>query len=140
MPGHHTDRCFSLRHSIQDLIDNGTIAAPPPLKPNPFSNTVPSHIADPRVNQIFLSSPQTYPSSTIFDPIQYIVPVTQPKPIAPFPVEPEINVSATQRVSETDKCFEGDDINTCLLGLEICTVDTWSDSENEFAEGEVFKG
>ena len=49
-------------------------------------------------------------------------------------------MSATQQVSETGKCFEGDDIDTCLLGLEISAVDTWSDSENEFAEGEVLKG
>ena len=79
-------------------------------------------------------------SSTIFDPIQYIVPATQPKPIVLFPVEPDINISATQRVSETGKCFEGDDIDTCLLGFEICTVDTWSNSDDKFAEGEVFKG
>ena len=101
---------------------------------------MPSHPADPRVNQISLSSTQIYLSSAIFDPIQYIVPVTQPKPVAPFPVEPEINVSATQRVSEIGKCFESDDIDTCLLGLEICTVGTWSDSNDKFAEGEVFKG
>ena len=89
--------------------------------------------------KISLSSTQTYPSSTIFDPIQYIVPVTQPKPVVPFPVEPEINVITTQRVSETGKCFE-DDIDTCLLGLEICPVDTWSNNDDKFAEGEVFKG
>ena len=101
---------------------------------------MPSHPADPKVNQISLSSTQIYPSSTIFDPVQYIVPITQPKPVAPFPVEPEINVSATQRVSKTGKCFEGDDIDTFLLGLEISTFDTWSNSDDKFAEGEVFKG
>jgi hypothetical protein len=100
---------------------------------------MPSHLADPRINQISLSSTQIYLNSTIFDPIQYIVPVTQPKPVAPFPVEPKINMSVSQRVSETGKCFEGNDTDACLLGLEICTVGTWSDSNDKFAEGEVFK-
>ncbi|KAI8572069.1 hypothetical protein RHMOL_Rhmol01G0170000 [Rhododendron molle] len=28
MPGHATNSCFRLRHTIQDLVDNGTIAVP----------------------------------------------------------------------------------------------------------------
>jgi hypothetical protein len=97
--GHHTDSCLCLRHAIQDLIENDTIAVP-------------------------LSFPQ---------------PSTQPKPVAPFPVKPEINMSTTQRFSETGKGFEDDDIDTCLLGLEISAIDTWSNSDDKFAEGEVFK-
>ena len=39
-PGHDTDKCFGLRHAIQDLIDNKVIALPtrPSITNNPLSN------------------------------------------------------------------------------------------------------
>ncbi|KAI8572790.1 hypothetical protein RHMOL_Rhmol01G0227700 [Rhododendron molle] len=40
MPGHHTDKCYHLRHEIQDLIDDGTVQVPP--KPNIISNSAQS--------------------------------------------------------------------------------------------------
>lgn len=69
--GHLTNNCFRLRHTIQDLIDNKTIPVPP-QKPNTVSNPLPKH-SNPQVNNIDLE-----PS---FDPSQYIIPETQPKPI-----------------------------------------------------------
>ena len=40
-PGHDTDRCFSLCHAIQDLIDNKVIA--PPTRPSITNNPLPNH-------------------------------------------------------------------------------------------------
>ena len=39
-PGHDTDKCFGLRHAIQDLIDNKVIALPtrPSVTNNPLPN------------------------------------------------------------------------------------------------------
>ena len=38
--GHETDHCFTLRHAIQDLIDNKVIASPirPSITNNPLTN------------------------------------------------------------------------------------------------------
>ena len=40
-PGHNTDRCFTLRHVVQDLIDNKVIA--PPIRPSVTNNPFPNH-------------------------------------------------------------------------------------------------
>ena len=40
-PGHDTDRCFSLCHAIQDLIDNKVIA--PTTRPSITNNPLPNH-------------------------------------------------------------------------------------------------
>ena len=40
-PGHDIDNCFSLRHAIQDLIDNKVIA--PPARPSITNNPLPNH-------------------------------------------------------------------------------------------------
>ena len=41
-PGHNTDKCFSLHHAIQDLIDTKVIAPPTRLSitNNPLPNTI----------------------------------------------------------------------------------------------------
>ena len=40
-PGHDTDKCFGLRHVIQDLIDNKVIALP--TRPSITNNLLPNH-------------------------------------------------------------------------------------------------
>ena len=40
-PGHDTNKCFGLRHAIQDLIDNKVIA--PPTRPSITNNPLPNH-------------------------------------------------------------------------------------------------
>ncbi|KAF5932261.1 hypothetical protein HYC85_028432 [Camellia sinensis] len=62
--GHGTDRCYRLRHEVQNLIDNRTIA--PPLGPN--DQTSPAHL-----NLIHIL-PSTY------DPSIYITSAHLPKP------------------------------------------------------------
>ncbi|KAI8568451.1 hypothetical protein RHMOL_Rhmol02G0200500 [Rhododendron molle] len=56
--GHLTDSCFRLRHAIQDLIDEGTLQAPPPpsQKPNILSNSLPNHKVVPILAK-YLSAP-----------------------------------------------------------------------------------
>ena len=39
--GHDTDKCFGLRHAIQDLIDNKVIALP--TRPSITNNPLPNH-------------------------------------------------------------------------------------------------
>ncbi|KAF5934617.1 hypothetical protein HYC85_030788 [Camellia sinensis] len=58
--GHGTDRCYRLRHEVQNLIDNRTIA--PPQDPN-----------DPHLNLIHTLPPT-------FNPNIYITPTHLPKP------------------------------------------------------------
>ncbi|XP_078180792.1 uncharacterized protein LOC144574658 [Carex rostrata] len=43
--GHHTDKCYNLRHTIQDLIDKGVIAIkePPTEITNIMANPLPQH-------------------------------------------------------------------------------------------------
>ncbi|KAF5934287.1 hypothetical protein HYC85_030458 [Camellia sinensis] len=62
--GHGTNRCYRLRHEVQNLIDNRTIA--PPLDPN--DQTSPAYL-----NLIHIL-PSTY------DPSIYITPAHLPKP------------------------------------------------------------
>ncbi|KAF5934453.1 hypothetical protein HYC85_030624 [Camellia sinensis] len=62
--GHGTDRCYRLRHEVQNLIDNRTIA--PPSDPN--DQTSPAYL-----NLIHIL-PSTY------DPSIYITPTHLPKP------------------------------------------------------------
>ena len=38
---HHTNRCFTLYHAIQDLIDNKVIASP--TRPSIINNPLPNH-------------------------------------------------------------------------------------------------
>ncbi|KAI8529862.1 hypothetical protein RHMOL_Rhmol11G0007100 [Rhododendron molle] len=52
MPGHHTDKCYRLRHEIQDLIDDGTVQVPP--RPNVITNSLPQHGSDPLVDTLLL--------------------------------------------------------------------------------------
>ena len=40
-PGHNIDKCFSLRHAIQDLIDTKVIASP--TRPSITNNPLPNH-------------------------------------------------------------------------------------------------
>jgi len=40
-PGHDTNKCFGLRHAIQDLIDDKVIA--PPIRPSIANNPLPNH-------------------------------------------------------------------------------------------------
>ena len=49
-PGHETDRCFTLRHAIQDLIDNKVIASS--TRPSVTNNRLPNHNfgKGPRIN------------------------------------------------------------------------------------------
>lgn len=62
--GHGTDRCYRLRHEVQNLIDNRTIA--PPSDPN--DQTSPAYL-----NHIHILS-------STFDPSIYITPAYLPKP------------------------------------------------------------
>ncbi|KAF5934569.1 hypothetical protein HYC85_030740 [Camellia sinensis] len=77
--GHDTDRCYRLRHEIQDLIDKQVIA--PPDKPNVTTNPLPPHNQAPpprRINFI-----QTGVAS--YDPSIYITPSHLPKPEVSLP-------------------------------------------------------
>ena len=49
-PGHDTDKCYNLCHSIQDIIDTKVIA--PPTRPNITINPLPNHNfgRGPRIN------------------------------------------------------------------------------------------
>ena len=51
-PGHDTDKCFGLRHAIQDLIDNKVITFPtrPSITNNPFPNH--NFGRGPRINRL----------------------------------------------------------------------------------------
>lgn len=46
-PGHDTDKCWALRHKIQDLIENGTIPVSPPVSQNIDTNPLPTHAVEP---------------------------------------------------------------------------------------------
>lgn len=46
-PGHWTDRCYNLRHRVQDLIDKELLNfEPPEVKPNVMQNPLPTHVDD----------------------------------------------------------------------------------------------
>ncbi|KAI8551028.1 hypothetical protein RHMOL_Rhmol06G0153100 [Rhododendron molle] len=79
----------------QDLIDEGTLQAPPPpsQKPNILSNSMPNHKAVPHISQISLSSAEINPNSTTFDPTGQIIPTSQPRPVVSSPPEPCAEVS-----------------------------------------------
>ncbi|KAH7841178.1 hypothetical protein Vadar_026661 [Vaccinium darrowii] len=87
-PGHPTERCQRLRHEIQDLIDNKQIRDPTE-KPNVVTNPLPAHKRNGNIGQITLSSTQKDQDSNPFDPSQFIVLETDPKPIVPIPDECE---------------------------------------------------
>ncbi|KAI8014581.1 hypothetical protein LOK49_LG05G03539 [Camellia lanceoleosa] len=75
-PGHDTDRCFRLRHEIQDLIDNKVIAPPQPPKPNVTTNPLPPHDRVPPPPHLNL----IHTFSSTFNPSIYITPTHLPKP------------------------------------------------------------
>ena len=56
-PGHSTNRCLRLRHSIQDLIDAKKIAPPNP-KPNVTTNPLPNHNLFSMASMIHLTKSQ----------------------------------------------------------------------------------
>jgi len=51
--GHSTNRCYRLRHEIQDLLDKQIISPPtPPNRPNVTQNPLPSHNSPNSINAI----------------------------------------------------------------------------------------
>ena len=67
-PGHETDRCFTLHHVIQDLIDNKVIALP--TRPSVTNNPSPSHNfgKGPRINCLMTKEENKEdPSDLIYD-------------------------------------------------------------------------
>ena len=66
-PSHNTDRCYNLRHAIQDLIDTKVIA--PPTKPNITNNPLPNHLGrKPRINCLMSKEEgEKDPSELIYD-------------------------------------------------------------------------
>ncbi|KAI8568233.1 hypothetical protein RHMOL_Rhmol02G0182800 [Rhododendron molle] len=117
MPSHLTEACFYLRHEIQDLIDNGSVQVPP--KPNVISNSLPKHRSDSLVGQVFITSTQINPSSTIFNLSHYIVPANQPKPIVSIPSELKVHMMAVGRA------------------IEVFTADIWIDSDEKLANEKI---
>ena len=66
--GHETDRCFTLRHAIQDLIDNKVIA--PPTRPSITNNPLPNHNfgKGPMINCLMIAEENKEgPSDLIYD-------------------------------------------------------------------------
>ena len=66
--GHDTDKCYNLRHAIQNLIDTKVIA--PPTRPNITNNPLPNHNfgRGPRINcLIFEEEGEEDPSELIYD-------------------------------------------------------------------------
>ena len=66
--GHDTDKCFSLRHAIQDLIDTKVIA--PPTRPSITNNPFPNHNfgRGPRINCLMSKEEgEKDPSELIYD-------------------------------------------------------------------------
>ena len=67
-PGHETDHCFTLRHAIQDLIDNKVIV--PPIRPSITNNLLPNHNfgKGPRINCLMtVKENKEDPSDLIYD-------------------------------------------------------------------------
>lgn len=122
MPGHHTNNCIRLRHKIQDLIDNGTLPIP---KPNTISNPMPEHKPNAQLNQITISSTINGQSSTKYDPSQYIIPATEPKPIVLIPVDSEVCVL------ENTKPKWGDVVETSEWAMND---DEWEELRLELAD------
>ncbi|KAF5931837.1 hypothetical protein HYC85_028008 [Camellia sinensis] len=83
--GHGTDRCYRLRHEVQNLIDNRTIA--PPLDPN--DQTSPAYL-----NLIHIL-PSTY------DPSIYITPGHLPKPEVFIPESMDLCMMGTSEPQST---------------------------------------
>ena len=72
-PGHDTERCMRLKHEVQNLIDNRTIAPPAGNAPNIITNPLPNHRAvPPPANINFIEY-----SDKRIDPAIYIVPIIQ---------------------------------------------------------------
>ncbi|GMQ00011.1 hypothetical protein CsSME_00047265 [Camellia sinensis var. sinensis] len=83
---HDTDRCFRLRHEIQDLIDNKVIAPPQPPKPNVTTNSLPPHGRVPPPPYFNL----IHTLSSTFNPSIYITPTHLPKPEVYIPEGTEL--------------------------------------------------
>ena len=67
-PGHNTNKCFGLRHAIQDLIDIKVIA--PPTRPSITNNPLPNHNFGrrPRINCMMTEEEgEKDPSELIYD-------------------------------------------------------------------------
>ena len=67
-PGHDTDKCFGLRHEIQDLIDNKVISLP--TRPSITNNPLPNHNfgRGPRINCLMTEEEsEEDPSELIYD-------------------------------------------------------------------------
>lgn len=47
VPRHDMSNCYAIKHNIQDLIDNGTIAVVPLSVQNINANPLPSHAPGP---------------------------------------------------------------------------------------------
>ena len=65
--GHDTDRCYNLRHAIQDLIDTKMIALP--IRPNITNNLLPIHNfrRGPRINYLISKEGEEDPFKSIYD-------------------------------------------------------------------------
>ena len=67
-PSHGTDKCFGLRHAIQDLIDTKMIASP--TRPSITNNPLPNHNfgKGPRINSLMIEEEgEKDPSELIYD-------------------------------------------------------------------------
>ena len=138
--GHRTDRCLCLRHAIQDFIDQGVIPAPPPLKPNTQTNAMPHHAADAKTNQISLILSQSNSNPSAINPIDYIVPVSQPKPIVLICEEDEVSIINVRKSIDEDKYY-WDDLVRRFEGIEFRgfpnpQLEVLEGNENEPAVGE----
>ena len=73
-PGHDTDRCYDLRHAIQDLIDTKVIA--PLTRPNITKNPLPNYNfgRGPRINCLISKEEgEKDPSELIYDIPEYFM-------------------------------------------------------------------
>lgn len=82
-PGHTLDRCFHLKHDIQDLNNEGKVSFDPtPTNPQPTTNIIqnplPNHQPSKGVNMIGLTSTQ-------FDPASNITKISKPKKVIFLP-------------------------------------------------------
>ncbi|KAF5932938.1 hypothetical protein HYC85_029109 [Camellia sinensis] len=85
-PRHDIDRCFHLRHEIQDLIDNKVITPPQPPKPNVTANPLLPHDRVPPPPHLNL----IHTLSCIFNPSIYITSTHLPKPEVYIPEGTEL--------------------------------------------------
>jgi len=87
---HHTNRCFRLRHKIQDFIDNKVITPKAVNNPLPDRNRLLSRNINPTHS---LPTTNYYPS-------QHIIPTNRPKPIVFIPESSNSNLSKRHEILE----------------------------------------